>query len=275
MKKATADHAEALRQAVFALRGGRPQEAEWIAADLLKRSPREPRAQQIFGCALLQQGKVQDAIGPLKQAASRTHDPEVATQYAMALQQAGHDEQAIEVLQRIVARNPPFPPACVIYGGMLTSLDRRDEAIEVVKRGLSVTPHDPELLAMLGNNLMRRGDRPAATAAYRDALTHAPGHADALHALGRALQIDGEIAQAAEIFRRLRAVEPGGTAAQIGLGICLLDLGETEAAFDLLRTAARSSTKAFAEVVSALLTARRGRFWLRRSDAERFLRDGG
>jgi len=143
LKRSTADIAEALRQAVFALQGGRPQEAEWIAADLLKKSPREPRALQIFGCALLQQGKVQDAIGPLKQAASRTHDPEVETQYAMALQQAGHDEQAIAVLQRIASRKPPVPPACLIYGDMLTALERREEAIDVVKRGLSVAPHDP------------------------------------------------------------------------------------------------------------------------------------
>ena len=263
---------QALQQAIVALQSGRLQEAEWLAADVLKRSPAEARALQIFGYALLRQGKAEDALAPLAQAARSTHDPEIETQYAMALQQAGRSEEALERLERALKRRPPFPPAFLVYGSLLAFLERRDEAIAVIKRGLTLTPNAPDLLALLADNLMIRGDRAGGLAAYRKALAQAPQYGDALFGLGRALQSEGDFAQAAEMFRRMLAIDPGDAAARIGLGVCLLEISQPAAAFESLRTASSSSAKAYGEALTALSTSRDGRFWLRPSDADRFLR---
>ncbi len=208
---------QALRQAVAALQGGRPQEAEWLAADVLKEAPTEPRALQVFGYALLQQGKANEAIAPLKSAARRARDPEIETQLAMAYQQAGHNDDAIEQLERAISRSPPFPPAFLVYGSLLTFLEQRDKAIEIVKRGLAIAPNFPDLLSLLGDHLMMRGDVTAGRNAYNDALKYAPTHVDALFGLARALQNDGDFAGAAALFRRILAVQPGDNAARIGL----------------------------------------------------------
>jgi len=262
----------ALLQAVAALERGRAQEAEWLASDVVKRNPADARALQIFGYALLRQGKASDAVEPLAQAARRTHDPEIETQLAMALQQAGREDEAIERLERAIKRRPPYPPAFLIYGSLLGFLDRRREAVDVLKRGLALAPHAPDLLALLGDNLMILGERAAAHAAYRDALARAPQHMDALFGLARAMQREGDFRQAAELYRRMLATAPADSAAQIGLGVCLLELGQQDEAFAMFRGAARSGAKSYGEALTALATSRGGRFWLRPSDAERRLR---
>lgn len=61
-----------LQQAIFALEDGRLKEAEFLAADVLKCRPADPRALQIFGNALLLQGEAEQAIAPLAQAARHT-----------------------------------------------------------------------------------------------------------------------------------------------------------------------------------------------------------
>ena len=62
-------HDGTLQRALFALNGQRPQEAERIASDVLKVDPRHTRALHLFGCALLMQGRTEDAIAPLESAA--------------------------------------------------------------------------------------------------------------------------------------------------------------------------------------------------------------
>jgi cytochrome c-type biogenesis protein CcmH/NrfG len=264
---------QALQQAVGALQSGRLQEAEWLAADVLKRSPSDARGLQIFGNALLMQGKAVEAIAPLEQAARRTHDPAVETQFAMALSQAGRGDEALARLDRAIKRRPPFPPAFHICGNLLAAQQRYDEAAAVVRQGLALTPNVAELSSLLGDILVNHGDRAGARAAYGQAITHAPRNVDALWGLARALEADGDFAQAAEIFRRMLAVVPADAPASIGLGACLLELGQPDAAFETFRMAARSGDKMYGEVLTAVVTSQRGRLWLRPSEAKRFLRE--
>lgn len=264
---------QALQQALAALQGGRPQEAEWLAGDVLKRSPADARGLQILGNALLLQGKAEEAIAPLEHAARRTHDPAVETQHAMALSQAGRDDEALAQLNRAIKRRPPFPPAFHACGNLLAAQERYDEAIAVVKQGLVLTPNVAELSSLLGDILVNRGDHTGGRAAYSQALMHAPRNVDALWGLARALEAEGDFTQAAETFRRMLAVVPADAAAHIGLGACLLELGQSDAAFESFRIAARSGDKMYGEALTAVVTSRRGRLWLRPSKARRFLRE--
>ena len=261
----------ALQQAIFELEGGRLKEAELLAGDVLRRRPADPRALQIFGNALLLQGKAEQAIAPLAQAARRTHDPVIEMQAAMAMSRAGRSEGALVWLERATKRRPPFPPAFHVYGTMLASLDRSDEAIDVTRRGLALMPDFEELSTLLGDLLTNRGDHAGARTAYTQALAKAPRHVDALWGLARAHEALGAFAQAAEAFRRMLAIAPDEQAARVGLGVCLLEIGQPDEALELFRAASRNGDKMYGESLIALAKASRGRFWLRPNAAKRVL----
>lgn len=129
---------EALARAYAALNGGRPEEAERIAADLLKVKPDHPRALPILGYALLMQGRTEDAIAALEPVARRRRDPQLETQLAIALRRAGRNEDAIARLKRATKRQPSFAGAFYELGCLLSSLERYDEAAETFRCGLEI-----------------------------------------------------------------------------------------------------------------------------------------
>lgn len=264
----------ALQQAAFAIQNRRPADAERIANDLLKHNAGDLRAMHMLGYALLLQNRGKEAVTPLERAARQTRDPAIETQFAMALRQAGRNEDALAQFQRTLKRQPPFPPAFLEYANLLAALDRHDEAIDILQQALAVAPDFAELSFQLGRLYsIRRRDKEA-RAAFARTVAIAPGHADALFALARACQAERDFVEAEKIYRRMVAAMPKDAAAQIGLGICLVELGRGEEALEHLRAASRTNDKMFGEAVGALADAGRGRFWLRPSAAKRALRDG-
>jgi len=263
---------QTLQQAMAALRAGRANEAEWLAAEVVKAQPSDARALQLQGYARLVQGRAQEAIAPLEQAVKRSHDPAAETQLAMALRQAGREEDALARLERAVKRQPPFPPAFLELGNLLAALGRDDEAIGVLERALALAPRMGELAIQLGFIHYRRGDTDKARDLLTRGLAGAPHDVDGLYLLARMTQNRCEFAQAAELYRRLLALTPQDAAARIGLGACLLELGQPDAAFDSLRGAARANAKIFGDTLTALSASGRGRFWLKPSDAARKLK---
>src|SRR6202022_4416136 len=98
---------------------GRPDEAERLAADVLKSNRGNVLAAQILGRALLVQNRPGEAIDPLQPAARRSGDPEIETLLAAEWAAAGRDDEAFEQLRRTTARRPPFPPAFLDLGRRL------------------------------------------------------------------------------------------------------------------------------------------------------------
>jgi tetratricopeptide (TPR) repeat protein len=262
----------ALQQAVLALQAGQPDQAEWLAAEAVKTNPSDARAQHLLGHARLLQGRAKDAIEPLEQAARRSHDPAAETQLAMALRQVGRSDEALDKLERAAKRKPPFPPAFLEMGNLLAALDRGEEAIAVLERALTIAPRMGELSIQLGFIHYRRGDNGKARELITRGLATAPNDVDGLYLLARLLQSQCEYAQAAQTYRRLLALAPHDAAARIGLGVCLLELGQADAAFDSLRSAARTNEKMFGDTLTALSASGHGRFWLKPSDAARRLK---
>ena len=64
-------------------------EAERIAGEILKANAGHAEATKLFGYALLMQARPEEAVAPLEKAARASHDPEIETQLAIALRQAG------------------------------------------------------------------------------------------------------------------------------------------------------------------------------------------
>ena len=242
-----------MQRATLALNAKRPEEAQRIAEEILRRDPRHARALHILGFALLMQGRAEAAVSPLEAAARGRHDPEIETQLALALSQLGRRDDALSRLKRASKRQPPYAPAFHGLGSLLFAMERYDEAIEALRRGVAVAPMMPEMSIQLGNVLLQRRKYEEARAAFGQALSISPDLSDALLGMGKAQYAMGHNEAAADCFRRCLRIRPDDDSVWLHLGHCLLRLGEREAGYECFRTASRGDPKRYGR---ALFVAR-------------------
>jgi Flp pilus assembly protein TadD len=266
------DRGDPLQRAMVALNSQRPQEAERIAQDILKADSRHGKALHVLGCALLMQGRAQEAVAPLEAAARGRHDPEIETQLAMAQIESGRPDDALVLLKRAAKRRPPYAQAFHALGRLLFSKERHDEAAEVLSRGLEIAPMMPELSILLGIVHLQRRDFANAKVAFARALNISPDSPDALHGMATAHWQLCEYQPAADHFRRYLMRSPDDAGTWLGLGHCLLEIGQHDAGYDCFRTAARGDPRRYGSALASLVNSGRARFWLKPSAAERFLR---
>jgi Tfp pilus assembly protein PilF len=266
------DHKDsALEQAAIALRNNRPNEAQQLAAALLKNDPRNFRALHILGCALLIQGRAQEALPPLEAAARGRHDAEIDTQLATALRQLGRREDALSRLKRATRRQPAYAPAFHELGCLLADMGRDAEAIEAFRHGVAIAPMMPDLSVQLGYAHLRGRDVAAARSAFSRALDIVPNSPDALFGMAKSHQEVGENQDAAGFFRRYLAIRPNDAGAWITYGHCLLEQGELDTGYACFRTAARGGPQRYARALGSLIASGRGRFWLKPSAAAQYM----
>ena len=262
---------EAVERAALALRMQRPAEAERLAAEVLRANRGHLRAAQVLGQALLMQNRAAEAIEPLERAGRRSEDPAVETLLATALAAAGRGEEALEQLRRTTARRPPYPPAFVDYGKQLGRMGRFEEAIAALDGAIALAPDAVDLRRELASLHLKRNDRIAARAILVAALDMAPERPDLLAAFAQVLLLDGDYADAADTFRRVVALRPGDALARADLGRCLLEMGLREAGEASIRQATRERPQLLNRAITSLSVASRGRFFLRPSEAVKFL----
>jgi tetratricopeptide (TPR) repeat protein len=260
-----------LDRAALALNNQQPQDAERFAGEVLRVDPRHARALQLFGLALLAQGRGAEAIAPLEASVRRKPDPEIDTALAIALRQAGRLEDALSRLRRTAKRHPRFAPVFRELGSLLFALERCEDAIAALKSGLVLAPMMPELSIQLGLVFLHQRDCRNARTAFERALMIVPNSLEALFGIGKAHQEIGENETAAGYFRRYLMLRPNDANAWLTLGHCLLELGRRDAGHDCLRTVVRDHPERYDEVLGTLVTAGHGRFWLRPSAAKHFL----
>jgi Flp pilus assembly protein TadD len=262
----------ALESAIFALRMQRPDEAERLAAGVLKSDRGNAVAAQVFGRALLMQNRAAEAIVPLERAARRRDDPAIETDLAIALAAVGRRDEALDQLRQTTMRRPPFPPAFVEHGGQLAKIGRLEEAAAVLESGLALVPDVVDLRMELGFVHLKRNDRIKARTLFLQVLAAAPERHDVLPALAKVMALDGEYAAAADLFRRALGLRPDDAVTRNNLGACLLEMGERDAGEATLRAAARAAPQAAGQAITSLAAASHGRFFLRPSAVAKFLR---
>jgi tetratricopeptide (TPR) repeat protein len=157
---------------------------------------------------------------------------------------------------------------------LLCSMRRFDEAEAVLKRGLEAEPSSLELSLDLGRFYLIRADAKNAKVAFARALANAPRDPRAVYGSAVALLYSGELERAIERFRQVLAIQPGDLGAQLDLAQCLLQLGRSEDAIEALRAMVRAAPQHYGKAVKVLVSASRGRFWIRRSAAAKFLNPG-
>jgi len=261
-----------LQRAMAAMQSRRPDETELLVGELLSSHPDHPGALHLLGLARLAQGRPREAVAPLRAAAGVVADAAVETHLAIALRQTGNTAEAIALLERATARQPAFVLAFHELGVLLFSQRRLAEAEAVLGRGLEIAPATAELSVVLGGIHLDRADRANAKLAFARALASAPGHPGALYGLGTALMDDGEFSPAAERFRQALARDPGYAQARLALATCLLELGRWDEALECFRAVVQAAPQFYAKALRTLVTAGRGRFWLRPSAVAEILR---
>ncbi|MBX3484195.1 tetratricopeptide repeat protein [Phenylobacterium sp.] len=262
----------ALDGAAEALRAGRLDEAERLAAHVLKSRRADARAAQVLGQALLLQGRPAEAaraIGPL---ARRSADPVLETLLARALDDSGQGDAALAQLRQATTRRPAYPLAFLELGDTLGRAGRLDEGAAVFEDGLALAPDALVLKVGLGFLRLQADDRAAARRLFAEVRAADPARPDAMIGLARAAALDGAFAEAADLYRLVLARQPRDAQSRIGLGKCLLELGDRAAGEAALREAARLGPDAAGAAVNALAAVPHGRAFLRPSDAERFLK---
>jgi Flp pilus assembly protein TadD len=261
-----------LERAVLALRMQRPDEAERLAAGILKSNRGNLLAARVLGRALMMQNRAAEAIVPLERAARRGDDPAIETELAIALAAAGRRDEALDQLRQTTARRPPFPQAFVEHGGLLAKIGRLEEAVTVLESGLALAPQTVELQIELGFVYLKRNDRAKARAMFSRVLELSPERTDVLPALAKVMALDGEYAAAADLFRRALGLRPDDAMTRNNLGACLLEMGERDAGEATLRAAIRNGSELAGLAITSLAAASHGRFFLRPSAAAKFLR---
>jgi tetratricopeptide (TPR) repeat protein len=262
-----AAEAESLARAVAAGNSGNLSEAERIVRDVLAKNPHQLEALQLLGALLMGQKRPREAVAPLEEAARNSADPELETHLARALREIGRADDALKWLYRAIEREPAHARAFQEAGDLLRALRRYAEAEAVLKRGLEAAPTVPELSLALGGVYLDRAESANAKIAFARALALAPAHPDALLGFGIALQYEGEFARAAERFRRVLARDLGHNRARMNLGYCLIELGQVDEGIACLRAAVQAAPHNYGSALRMLISAGRGRFWLKRSAA--------
>ena len=262
---------ETLRFGWASIDRSRPDEAERIARDVLRRHPQHAGALHLLGLALLIQKHPREAVDPLAEAARDTTDPLLETHYALALRDVGRKDEAIDWLKRAISRIPAFAPAFHELGLIFCGLRRYDDAEAVLKQGIELAPGVAELSVELGGVYIYRAEPAKAKAAFARALALAPDHVRALHGCGTPFLFEGEFERASEQFRQVLARTPEHLRARLSLANCLLELGRFEAGVTELRAIVRSSPQNYGTALKMLASSRRGRLWLRPSMAAAFM----
>jgi spermidine synthase len=115
-------------------------------------------------------------------------DSDSTLYYSASLQfMTGHPEEAIQMAERLRARNRAHARALNLLGAAYATLDRRDEARRAFEASIAADPRDPTAYSNLGALELEAGRSEAAAELFAEALTLDPSSAAAQEGLSRAV----------------------------------------------------------------------------------------
>jgi tetratricopeptide (TPR) repeat protein len=207
---------------------------EWaqlvIAAErVTTRYPRQLLGWQASGKALLQLGKLTEAIAMLSRVVKLA--PGEADGYndlGSALHDIGRVDEAMASYRRATELNPRSSEAYSNLGRILCALGRFAEAAACCERAIDINPDSAIAHNNLGNALGEIGRPKEAEASYRRALALMPDYLEALVNLGSILVDQGRWAEAKSGYRLAVQIHPGSGIAHNALGRLLSRLCEDD-----------------------------------------------
>ena len=201
-----------------------------VAADrVTTRYPGHLLGWQASGKALLQMGKIPEAIGMLSRVVKLA--PDQADGYndlGNALDAVGRTDEAITSYRRALDLSPGSPEAHSNLGRVLCGLRQFEEAASYCRRAIDIDPGSPIAHNNLGNALREIGRLSEAEACYRRSLALKPDYLEALINLGSILGDLGRWAEAKSAQRLAIQMHPNSGVAFNALGRMLSRLAEDD-----------------------------------------------
>lgn len=120
----------------------------------------------------------------------------------------GQPGKAEEVLRKVIARKPDYPPPHYNLGSIYLKQGRTEEAVNELKTAIGLSPHLIEPRNDLGTAYLRLGKYDLALEQYREAARLNPADLFTLHNLAVALQKAGDKKGAVEQYRVYLSLAP-------------------------------------------------------------------
>ena len=214
------------------------------------------------GVALLQKGRMSDAIAALERAvALAPHAAQFLANLAEAYRRVGAPGRGTECAQRALELDSGYCTAWLNLGCCRFDAKDYQGAFVAFERASSLAPDDARSVAFCGDALRELGQVREAIGCYERAIAKDAGLAHAHTNLGPLLLAVGRIEEAISCCRRAVSLAPGETEPLINLGRCLFELDQLDEAMDVYAAAREVAPD------SAILAHNIGQVWQTCNDA--------
>jgi tetratricopeptide (TPR) repeat protein len=171
-----------------------------------------------WALSLHRAGRLNEAEGLYRQILAR--EPEHAESLhllGVIAHQGGHNEAAVDLIGKAIARNDGVADFHCNIGNALQALGRFCEAVAHYRRAIALNSDHADSHNNLGNALIQQGKQDEAQEQFRCALALRPGYAEAHYNLANALMASGHVDDAVGHYRQAIALKPNFTAAHRNL----------------------------------------------------------
>jgi tetratricopeptide (TPR) repeat protein len=176
---------------------------ESLARTMVASAPDEPLGYTNLGVALVEKGKVEEAVGEYRKAIQLKPDFfQAHYNLGNALWHQGKAEEAIAEYRRAVSLDPDFAQAYFNLGLALGERGKVEEAIVAYRRAVQLKPDYAQAHYNLGVTLGQQGKAEEAMAEYRHAIELLPDYAQALENLAAMLDVQGQRKEAKGYWER-------------------------------------------------------------------------
>ncbi len=164
-------------------------------------------------------------------------DSALAIAQAVDHLKAGRRAEAAALCQGVLEREPDYPDALHMLGGMALQEGDAERAVALIGRAAALDPGQAARFLDLAVAQANLGRLEAAAESFERVLGLQPRHVLALQSLGQIHHQRGAFAAAVDCYQRALAVEPARASLHKGLGDSLRRLGQTDQAADAFRQA--------------------------------------
>ena len=210
----------------------------WIYT--LNHNPGSWLTRDSLGLALLQEGRIDEALAELQKAVEIVpNNVQAHINLGVALAQSGQNDEAMLEYKKALEINSNSDLAYHNLGNALLQKGQAEEAIANYQKALAINPHLIRGHLDLGNALFQTGRVDDAIAEYQKALEIDANFAEAHDNLGVALSQKGQLDDAIAEYQKALSIDPGLGDAHYNLGTALIQKGQVREAISQFQEAVR------------------------------------
>jgi tetratricopeptide (TPR) repeat protein len=223
-----------LLRAATALTEGRPEQAEPLLRDRLRRDPADVAATRLLAELAWRIGRMDDAITLLRRTLQLAPAFESAREFLTRLLAQGNQlDEAIAQAAQLVEQAPLNPGHAMLHASLMVRVGDIAGARAIYDRLVGLDARQPRVWMNLGHVLKTLGEQEASVAAYRRAISLSPALGEAWWSLANLKTVKlgaGDIAAMQAAVAGI-AVEEDAWHLHFALGKALEDQGDFAAAF--------------------------------------------